>query len=172
MSLKITLLLDDVEGVPGDALLYRRIVWSKIGGRTHYVSGDTPSLNGNCFTDWPAAKALDEGFPGPCMSVGVSTVLDELGCTANEILAAYPECGLACVRAADLRGLTKADGAACPQGIMLAPTEKEPWHGVVFDMSGQRGSAAKAAIARVASWIVPLINDEQEGRLGRADART
>jgi hypothetical protein len=159
MPRRILTFEDDADAVPDEAILYRRIVWDKIGGRGKYPQGAAGHLNGNCFTDWSAEKADQEGLPGPCMSVGVSIVLDSLGYPAEKILDGYPECGLACITAGALRTLTKADGTPCPQGIMLAPTEKEPWHGVVFDPSGgQRGRAARNAIATVADWIVPLVN--------------
>jgi hypothetical protein len=95
------------------------------------------------------------------MSVGVSTVLAEEGLSPEKMLEGYPGYGLAYFSAGDVRRLTKADGTTpCPQGVMLAPTEAEPWHGVVFDLSGtRRGKAAKNAIARIATWLVPLINN-------------
>jgi hypothetical protein len=163
MPLRIAAFEDDVEAVPDEAILYRRIVWNKIGGRERCAVGATASLNDNCFTDWPADKALEEGFPGPCMSVGVSTVLASLGYTPDKMVENYPECGLACMSAGDLRNLTKMDKSQspCPQGMMLAATDAEPWHGVVFDLAGgQRGAAARKAILRVARWVIPLVNDE------------
>jgi hypothetical protein len=160
MPQRIIDLVDDAIAVPDDAILYRRVVWGKIGGREKCPRGEVASLNGNCFTDWPPDAAAREGFAGPCMSVGVGTVLDNLGYTPDRILDGYPECGLACVTAGALRSLTKADGTSCPQGVMLAPTEKEPWHGVVFDRTSERrGGAARNAIAQLAEWVIPLIND-------------
>src|SRR6266498_2009226 len=47
----------------------------------------------------------------------------------------YPEDRLACVLAGDLRKLAKGDGKLCPQGLMPAATDDEPWHGVVFDLT-------------------------------------
>jgi hypothetical protein len=67
MSMRVAAFEDDAEAVPDDALLYRRVVWSKIGGREHCPAGHVGKLNSNCFTDWPADKALEEGLPGPCM---------------------------------------------------------------------------------------------------------
>ena len=152
---------DDDEAVPDDAILYRRVVWDKLGGRGRCPVGESPCLNGNCFTDWPADRAAAEGFPGPCMSVGVSTELDRLGLTPEKMLENYPECGLAGVSAGDLRRLVKGDGKECPQGMMLAATEAEPWHGVVFDSAGgQRTRGARDAIAATARWVIPLVNEK------------
>jgi len=151
---------DDADAVPDEAILFRRVAWDKIGGRGKCPPGATGRLNANCFTDWPQEAAAKAGFPRPCMSVGVSTVLEELGYPPEKMLEDYPECGLACVNAGALRNLTRADGSTrCPQGIMLAPTEKEPWHGVVFDLTSERrGGAAKTAIAAAARWVIPLVN--------------
>jgi hypothetical protein len=161
MPQALTELRDDPITVPDNAILYRRVVWSKIGGREKCPPGDVARLNGNCFTDWPEEEAAKAGFAGPCMSVGVSTVLESLGYEPDRLLDGYPGCGLACVVAGVLRNLTRADGSPCPQGVMLAPTEREPWHGVVFDLSGgRRSGAARNAIAQTAKWSIPLINDE------------
>jgi hypothetical protein len=113
MSMRVAAFEDDAEAVPDDALLYRRVVWSKIGGREHCPAGHVGKLNSNCFTDWPADKALEEGLPGPCMSVGISSELERLGFTAEKMLENYPECGLACVSAGDLRKLARADANGC-----------------------------------------------------------
>jgi hypothetical protein len=151
---------DDPEAVPDTAMLYRRVAWDKIGGRSRCPLGEVGRLNANCFTDWPPDAAAEAGFLRPCMSVGVSTVLERLGYSPEKMLEDYPDYGLACVTAGVLRSLTKADGITpCPQGIMLAPTEKEPWHGVVFDLTSERRSgAAKSAIVAAAKWVIPLLN--------------
>lgn len=91
------------------------------------------------------------------MSVGVSLILESLGHSPDRMLEGYPEYGLLRVMAADLRSLKRGDGTPCPQGIMMSPTPDEPWHAVVFDLSGKRTSAGNAAIAKVAAWEVPLV---------------
>ncbi|SRR6266511_1051739 len=154
--------VDDVEAIPDDAVLYRRVPWDMIGGKAKCPRGARATLNENCFTDWPDAKARQVGLPGPCMSVGVSVVLDQHNKPAATVLDSYTDFGLAWVRAGDLRRLERADGTPCPQGIMLCPTEREPWHGVVFDMKSRpRGGAAKKAIVRIADWLIPLVNDDE-----------
>lgn len=159
MPMRVAAFADDTEGIPDDAILYRRVVWNLIGGRQKCPPGAVASLNGNCFADWSAEKAIEEGFPGPCMSVGLSTVLEELRFTPEKMLENYPDYGLAFVTAAELRKLAKADGTPCPQGIMTAATDAEPWHGVVFDLAGgRRAGSAKNAIAKAAQWKVPLTN--------------
>jgi len=152
---------DDVESVPDDVLLFRRVDWDKIGGKSRSPKGVHAQLNGNCFTDWPDQKAREAGYPGPCMSVGVSIVLDQHGRHPSAMLEDLSEYGLAFVTAGALRNLVRADGTACPQGIMLCPTEREPWHGVVFDLESRpRPKSVQKSIAKVAGWIIPLINHD------------
>jgi hypothetical protein len=153
-------LQDDPINVPDSAILYRRVDWDRIGGRDRAIIGTPPKLSANCFTDYPETKAREYGFDGPCMSVAISTVLIKLGYTPEKLLEKHPEYGLAKILARDLRTLKKADGSDCPQGIMLAAIDDEPWHGVVFDLNERpRKSAVSKAIFRVADWEIPLIRD-------------
>jgi hypothetical protein len=150
--------VDDVDGVPDDTILYRRVAWDKIGGRARSAKGVPARLNSNCFTDWSEEKARSVGLPGPCMSIGVSIVLDRLGIPSEDLLE-DPEQGLAYMTAGQVRHLVKGDGTPCPQGVMLCPTEREPWHGVVFDVNIRpRTDAVRKSVARVAAWSIPLIN--------------
>jgi hypothetical protein len=149
---------DDLVGVPDEAVLYRRVDWDKIGGKAKYPPGEIGKINSNCFTDYPAEKATDLGYPGPCMSVGVSTVLQDYEHEPSKMLEGFSDYGLACVTAGDLRKLTRGDGEPRPQGIMLSPTDDEPWHGVVFDLIDlQRSNATRKAVARIAAWEIALI---------------
>ena len=151
-------LRDDPTAVPDDAVLYRRVDWDRIGGFDRAMVGEPAKLSANCFQDYSEAKAREYGFAGPCMSVAIGKVLTDLGHEPQKVLEAYPEYGLARVRAGDLRALRKHDGSGCPQGIMLAETDEEPWHGVIFDLNERprKGGAAKA-IMRIAEWEIPLI---------------
>jgi hypothetical protein len=158
MPIEVTIFADNDAAVPNEAILYRRVDWDKIGGRDRCEPGEAGRLNGNCFTDYSREKALELGYSEPCMSVGISTVLKELGLTPDKMLEGYEEYGLAQVSAAALRNLTRADGSPCPQGIMLVETEEEPWHGVVFDLTNRpRKTSVCKAIARVATWTIPLL---------------
>ncbi|MDX8036574.1 hypothetical protein SK803_40815 [Lentzea sp. BCCO 10_0856] len=148
---------DNREVVPDEAILYRRVDWDKIGGKKGCAQGEEAEINGNCFSDYPEAKAIELGYPGACMSVGLGLVLLQKDKKPVDLLDGFDGYGLIRVKAGDLRNLRKLDGSPCPQGIKFSPTGAEPWHCVVFDLSGKRTSAAKKAIAKVASWEVPLI---------------
>lgn len=148
--------VDDVEGVPDDAVLYRRVDWDKVGGRDRCLPGAQASLTANCFRDYPDDRAVAMGYPGPCMSVAAGNLLPAEG--PSVLLAGYPAYGLAAVTAGALRQLTRASGDPCPQGVMLAPTASEPWHAVVFDLTtDKRSDGVCKAIAAAARWELPLM---------------
>jgi hypothetical protein len=147
-------LLDDPQGVPDNVVLYRRTTWDKIGGRPQSDGTESYKVSPNFFTDAPPSEAARYGLARVCMSVGVSTVV---GDHPEQMLEAYPTMGLVSIRAGALRSLRKGDGTPCPQGIMLYPTEEEPWHAVVFDLTeDKRSGGAAKAIARLAAVVVPL----------------
>lgn len=148
----------DSSSIDDDAVVYRRVDWDKVGGRERATIGASPRLNGNCFTDFPEARATAVGYPGPCMSVGLSTILADLRLTPEAMLIGFDGYGLASIRVGDLRQLKKGNGDPGPQGIMMSPTTTEPWHCVVFDLQERpRKEGCKKAIAKVAEWNVPLV---------------
>jgi hypothetical protein len=153
--------VDDRAGIPDDTVLYRRITWNFLGGREKYPPGAEARLNGNCFRDYKEEKARALGYPGACMSVGAHTVFQQLGIDPKVMISGpYEGYGLAAVTAQDLRNLVRSNGMACPQGVMLRPTEEEPWHAVVFDLGGgERRPPVCNAICDKARWVVPLINE-------------
>jgi hypothetical protein len=156
----VTAFADDEITVPDGVILYRRVDWDKIGGRTKCPSGATGTLNANCFTDYPLDRALALGYPDSCMSVGLGNVLQELGLPPEKMLEGYEGMGLAEINASDLRKLSRFDGTPCPQGLMACPTDTEPWHGIVFDMTIRpRKKAICKMIAQLARWTVPLVNN-------------
>lgn len=147
-------LVDDPERIPDDSVLYRRTTWDKIGGRPSAPNQESKKISPNFFTDAPEAEAARFGFDRVCMSVGVSTLLTD---PPAQMLSGFAGMGLVSVTAGQLRNLTKGDGTPCPQGVMLAPTDAEPWHAVVFGLSeAKRSAAAAKAVARCAVVVVPL----------------
>jgi hypothetical protein len=159
MNPKIRVFEDDRANIPDEVILYRRVDWDKIGGRDRCPRGQSGKLNGNSFTDYPADKAWSMGYPGPCMSVGVGTVLESYGYEPIKLLEGFDNYGLARIAAGELRKLTRINGDSCPQGIMLVPTKTEPWHGVVFDLLERpRIKPVCKVISQIALWEIPLIN--------------
>jgi hypothetical protein len=151
---------DDRLAVPDAVILYRRVDWDKVGGRERCPGGESPRLTKNAFGDYSRDKAVELGYPGPCMSVAVSSIMLEQGQSPADLLIGFEGYGLAGIPAADLRGLERKSGNPCPQGIMLAATPKEPWHAVVFSYNaGMRSDGDRQAIADKAFWEVPLINE-------------
>jgi hypothetical protein len=161
MADEIRVLVDDPSALPNEVVLFRRTSWDKIGGIEKYPVGPCDRLSANFFSDLSYETAQAHGFAEACMSVGASNVLERLNLDASAMLADFAGCGLVAVTAGDLRGLCKHDGSAWPQGLMLAPTDREPWHAVVFDQTQRpRPAAGQKAIARCARVIVPLIKAE------------
>jgi hypothetical protein len=159
MNPRIRAFEDDRANIPDEVILYRRVDWDRIGGRDRCPHGQTGKLNGNSFTDYQADRALRMGYPGPCMSIGVGTVLTSYGYEPVKLLDELSDYGLARIAAGDLRKLTRINGDPCPQGLMLVPTEAEPWHGIVFDLTERpRTKPVCKVIAQIATWEIPLIN--------------
>jgi hypothetical protein len=153
--------IDDRAKVPDDTVFYRRVAWDHVGGPDRCPLGESAQLTGNCFRDYKEEKAREMGYPGACMSVGAGNVLTCLGIDPMVMVSGIHQgYGLAAVTGGDLRGLVRASGAACRQGVMLWPTDKEPWHAVVFDLGGgaRRPAAVCDAIGAKAYWVIPLIN--------------
>jgi len=138
---------DQSDAIPDDVLLYRRIPPVGIDWTKRNMAGE-PRLSGGGFQDYSAAKAADYGLPGPAMSVGLQSVLVQYGKEPGVMLDGFPDTyGLAGVRAGEVRALN--------QGVMANPTEKEPWHAVVYSKDGKRRSpSVQTKIAQVARWVL------------------
>lgn len=149
-------LVDDRERIPDASILLRRVGWSILGGRSRFTPDSEIKINANCFSDYTEEDARAMGLPGPCMSVGALHMLVGEGEAAPRMLRGHDDYGLVRVEAGKLRSLQKGDGTPCPQGIMWSPTDDEPWHCVVFDLSGKRSGAGQKAIMRLAEWEIPL----------------
>jgi hypothetical protein len=150
-------LLDDDKVADSD-LVYRRASWTKIGGRSKTPTGQVAKISANFFSDYPEAVAKEHGYDGPCMSIGLHSVLVSCGFEPSAMLEKFPEFGLLVASVGDLRRLKKHDGESCPQGVLASRTDEEPWHGVVFDMADRpRRDPTRKAIAKVFSWEIPLV---------------
>jgi hypothetical protein len=90
------------------------------------------------------------------MSVHLSIILEENGQTPNTLIEGREaDMGVACVRAGDARNLVLPDGTPRPQGIMPAPTDKEPSHAVVFDLLGlPRSDKVIERLVQCAEWVI------------------
>lgn len=148
-----------------ETILYRRALWGQIGGRDKVSPGTIPPISKNFFLDRPAAVAKDYGLAGACMSVGLASVIHELGLDARatlrpELLGGQDpsEFGVLAVKVGDLRQLQRGDKEPRPQGVMAAPMPREPWHGVVFDLTDEeRATSTRRAMVKVAYWEIPLL---------------
>lgn len=150
---------DDVLGISDDEILLRRVPFTTLGGNNPSLAGTVAKLSPNAFRDRSTADAASYGFAGPCMSIAFLSILTREHKTPADYIASFPDYGLASVTVGALRKLLKADGTPCPQGVMRAPKPDEPWHGVVFDLSGaERPDPVKKSIARSAVWEISLVH--------------
>jgi len=133
----------DDPSIRDDELLYRRVHPTWID----WTDPDAPRVRRVAFQDQKEAVALEMGLPGPCLSVGLSSVLEEHNVDPAKMLESWGyEYGLASIRAGGARGSN--------QGVMRWPTEDEPWHGVVFAASGgKRSSGVQSHLAQSAKWV-------------------
>src|SRR2546421_1120944 len=90
----------DDPGHPGEEILYRRIPNQWIDWT---VNEDSPRIRRAAFQDYSPRKAMEMGYPGACMSVGLSSVLEEQGRVPEELLEGWGDAyGLASVTAGDV----------------------------------------------------------------------
>lgn len=150
-------LTDDPE-IGDDVLLYRRVSWTQIGGIERFAVGEKMRLSANCLQDYSEERAKGLGYAGPCMSVGLGSVIADLGFEPEQaMLADYPDYGLVAFSVADVRSLHRKDGTAAPQGVMASPTTREPWHAVIYDReTGKRSKAVMDQLLMRAVWIRQL----------------
>jgi hypothetical protein len=150
-------LVDDKD-IPNDAVVLRRVNWNQGGGIDKYSPGQTFNITANCFRDQTMEGAVRAGLARPCMSVGVDYILHQHGLAVARMVEDFEGFGLVSFDVGSLRNLTTLSGVRVPQGVMLCPTETEPWHAVVFDLTGsKRGNPACQAIANLAAWEVALV---------------
>jgi hypothetical protein len=139
------LYVDQIATIPDDALLYRRTIPRFVDWSDLDATG-APRLTSGCFQYLGDDEARKRGYPGPAMSIGLGTVLAQLGESPMKMLEGFePTYGLAILRAGAVREKR--------QGIFARPTEQEPWHGVVFckDDSLKR-KTIHAMLAEIAAW--------------------
>ena len=117
--------LADDASIDGQGILYRRInlAWVKWGE----VLAGGPGLSKQAFQDYPPAKAEELGLAATGMSVGSSDVLEDAGLDPLKMLDGFDDSyGLVGLSVTDVRSVTPS------VGIILIPTDSEPWHAMVF----------------------------------------
>src|SRR5947207_10930714 len=118
-----TAFVDDTS-IPGAALLYRRIPQQWVDWNTVDTEG-RPRIKRGAFQDYSPAMAHQQGYPGPCMSVCLASVLEQDGRASSSLLEGWGEAyGIASIEVSVLRDTD--------QGVMPWATAQEPCHAVVF----------------------------------------
>jgi hypothetical protein len=147
-------LQDDIVVIPDSARLFRRIV-PKFVKWVGVSDQDKPPVPSQGFQDYPADIARENfGLPGSCMSVALAEVLSKHGFDASKVIEDFPGYGIATFTAGAMRTLSGPAGVDWTQGVMLNPTDAEPWHAVVFcNNGGRKTNGIQTAIRVVASWV-------------------
>lgn len=137
----------DQDDISDDELLYRRIPPQWIDWETLDDEG-RPRMMRAAFQDYKTEKAREMGLPGPCMSIGLHSILIAHRGEPLDLLERWGmHYGIASLPA----GAVRANG---DQGVMRWPTPEEPWHGVVFTKVGsKRTGGMENTLARAASWV-------------------
>lgn len=138
--------MDDLEGVPQDSSLIRRIN-PDFCDWTDLDSERRPRITRQAVQFYREEEAARLGCPGPAMSLVLETNVEDL----EKLAARYPGYGFARISAEELR----AGGSF---GAQLWPTDEDPSHVVVFRLDGASrpsGSQAKRiAGALNQGWLV------------------
>jgi hypothetical protein len=132
--------VDDLENVPPDAELVRRVNRAFIDWQPAVGSG-RPRISRQAFQTLDAETAATYGCPGPGMSFDVAAKSDLITLPSR-----YPGDGLVLVTAELIR---RSSG----WGIDFRPTDENPAHAVAFRFDGGRKvpNALGGALATMAS---------------------
>lgn len=117
--------------------------------------GPPPLARSHAFQQRSPESAAEYGLGGACFSVALRSVWESEGGSVADLLAKFDESwGIVALPVGGVRNLCRVTGAAQPQGVMLDPTD-EPWHAVVWDLSGTKRSkpAEKALTQLVIEWV-------------------
>lgn len=143
---------DDEESIPDEEFVYRRILFPNWVDDTKRDNLGRPRIKRSAFQEFGAEKARQLGYPGPCFSVGLSSVLTAHGREPTDLLEGWDsedrKYGIAHLRVADIRRKGR--------GVMARPTDQEPWHAVVFPKTTEtrkQKADSESALAAAAVWV-------------------
>ena len=141
--------LDAIEEVPDIEWLFRRVFPDFIDWANRDADG-RPRVKSGAFQDYSDKRAAELGYEAPAMSVAVRSIVLANDLQPSHLLSAYPgSYGLVAITAAEAR--------AVMQGVMLRPTELEPWHAIVFDTTARKRrpmAQSELAICATNRWII------------------
>jgi len=155
--------VDDSEGIPDDAILYRRIRLPDWVDWSVRNDANQPRIKGWAFQDWTPKMAEKQGLPGPAMSVGLKSILNAHGHDASRMIEGRTGYAVA--------GLTAAAARQVEQGMTGRPTDQEPWHALVFCLHRKaKNGAMEEALAEAAFWVIAPDPPDDAGGAAADDA--
>jgi hypothetical protein len=117
--------------------------------------GPPPRARSNAFQQQSAEHAARHGLAASCLSVALESEWRETSSKVEDLLVQFNvSYGIVRIPVGKLRALKKLTGEVQPQGVMRAPTADQPWHAVVWDLSGKQTKGTMRALAELAdNWL-------------------
>jgi hypothetical protein len=114
-----------------------------------------PRARSNAFQQHSEATAAEHGLAASCLSVSLESKWREAGGRVEDLLAQFSSSyGIVRLSVRKVRKLKLLSGEDQPQGVMRDPTSDQPWHAVVWDLSGKQSRGTMRALANLADdWL-------------------
>jgi hypothetical protein len=120
-------------------------------------SGQDEDIPSRAWQDQKEEEAAKWGLM-PCASVAVARILRDHNCDIVSWLENFfsLEHGVVETTAGEVRQAISLRNDHVPQGVMLHPTAKQPWHAVVWSKSGSKRNKTEMKALRLKShWVRP-----------------
>lgn len=150
--------LDDASIADSD-VLYRAVPPVLIDGCSSF-SGRDDEIPSRTWQDQKEDEAAKWGLM-PCASVAVARLLIDHGCEMQSWLAKFfsSDHGVVETTAGEARQATSSTSQSVPQGVMLHPTDEQPWHAVIWSKRGvKRNKTEMKALVLTSRWVrLPIL---------------
>jgi hypothetical protein len=117
--------------------------------------GPPARARSNAFQQQSPESAAQHGLAGSCLSVALESVWRERSGRIEDLYAQFDAAyGIVRIPVRELRGLRRISGENQPQGVMRDRTDDQPWHAVVWDVSGKQPRGTMRAFTELANdWL-------------------
>jgi len=153
MSAALRDFIDDPEVADDDVLL--RAVSPELIDDTESFLGRDDEIPSRAWQDQKEDEAAKWGLR-PCASVAVARLLSDHECPVDMWLEKVFRLtyGIIQTTAGDVRRAESPQGHAVPQGVMLYPTQDQPWHAVVWSRRGaKRNKTEMKGLLLRSHWV-------------------
>lgn len=143
----------DEPSLLGDEVLYRAVDPGYIDNWSS-APANLPGIPSRAWQDQKEEVAAGWGLR-PCASVAVASLLTTHGSNVETWLEAFfrPSYGVIETTVGEMRSAKSMQGILVPQGVMLHPTDEQPWHAVVWSLKGSKRSKGEMkALVFASRW--------------------